>query len=68
LGSNKVNGVAAIHTEIVKKETFCDFYQWFCDNGEPNKFVNMTNGVTPRRYSRGKQAAQRYLHEVPWHA
>jgi len=50
LGSAKVNGVAAIHTEIVKKETFADFYQWFCQNGEPNKFVNMTNGVTPRRW------------------
>jgi len=50
LGSNKVNGVAAIHTEIVKKETFAEFYQWFCANGEPGKFVNMTNGVTPRRW------------------
>jgi len=50
LGSKNVNGVAAIHTEIVKKETFADFYQWFCANGEPNKFVNMTNGVTPRRW------------------
>merc|ERR1719265_3114859 len=50
LGSNKVNGVAAIHTEIIKKETFSDFYQWFNFCGETNKFVNMTNGVTPRRW------------------
>jgi len=50
LGSNKVNGVAAIHTEIIKKETFADFYQWFNSIGETNKFVNMTNGVTPRRW------------------
>merc|ERR1719453_163641 len=50
LGSNKVNGVAAIHTEIIKKETFTDFYQWFNSIGETNKFVNMTNGVTPRRW------------------
>merc|ERR1719335_1167108 len=50
LGSNKVNGVAAIHTEIIKKETFTDFYQWYCSTGEPNKFVNMTNDVTPRRW------------------
>jgi starch phosphorylase len=35
LGSNKVNGVAAIHTEIIKKETFTDFYQWFNSCGEP---------------------------------
>merc|ERR1719254_357633 len=50
LGSKNINGVAAIHTEIVKKETFADFYQWFCANGETGKFVNMTNGVTPRRW------------------
>jgi len=50
LGSNKVNGVAAIHTEIIKKETFADFFQWFNAIGERNKFVNMTNGVTPRRW------------------
>jgi len=50
LGSNKVNGVAALHTEIVKKETFADFYQYFCAKGDKDKFVNMTNGVTPRRW------------------
>jgi len=49
-GSSKVNGVAAIHTEIIKKETFPEYYRWCCDNGEPNKIVNMTNGVTPRRW------------------
>merc|ERR1712048_1494651 len=50
LGCNKVNGVAAIHTEIVKKETFAEMYQYFCKQGDTNKFVNMTNGVTPRRW------------------
>jgi len=49
-GSSKVNGVAAIHTEIIKKETFPEYYRWCCDIGEPNKIVNMTNGVTPRRW------------------
>jgi len=49
-GANKVNGVAAIHTEIIKKETFPEYYKWSCDHGEPNKIVNMTNGVTPRRW------------------
>eukprot|EP00439_Symbiodinium_sp_Y106_P087038 s128_g38.t1 len=39
VGSNKVNG-----------ETFPEFYRWCCDNCEPNKIVNMTNGVTPRRW------------------
>merc|ERR1712190_321596 len=47
---NKVNGVAAIHTEIIKKETFAEMNQWFIKNGNTNKFVNMTNGVTPRRW------------------
>merc|ERR1712176_500897 len=50
LGCNKVNGVAAIHTEIIKKETFAEMNQWFRQNGDTNKFVNMTNGVTPRRW------------------
>merc|ERR550532_1450570 len=50
MGSNKVNGVATLHTEIIKKETFPEFYRWCCDIGEPNKIVNMTNGVTPRRW------------------
>mmetsp|Transcript_56733 Transcript_56733/g.135120 ORF Transcript_56733/g.135120 Transcript_56733/m.135120 type:complete len:889 (+) Transcript_56733:103-2769(+) len=50
MGSSKVNGVAAIHTEIIKKETFPEFYKYCCDNGAPNTIVNMTNGVTPRRW------------------
>jgi starch phosphorylase len=50
MGSNKVNGVAALHTEIIKKETFPEYYKWCCDIGEPGKIVNMTNGVTPRRW------------------
>merc|ERR1719428_667927 len=50
VAANKINGVAAIHTEIVKKETFADFYQWCCETGQGDKFVNMTNGVTPRRW------------------
>ncbi|CAE7843611.1 glpV [Symbiodinium microadriaticum] len=50
IGSNKINGVAALHTEIIKKETFPEFYKWCCDNGEHDKIVNMTNGVTPRRW------------------
>lgn len=40
-----VNGVARIHTEILKAETFKNWYQLY-----PEKFVNVTNGVTPRRW------------------
>eukprot|EP00931_Biecheleriopsis_adriatica_P084321 TRINITY_DN580_c0_g1_i5.p1 TRINITY_DN580_c0_g1~~TRINITY_DN580_c0_g1_i5.p1 ORF type:complete len:940 (+),score=273.60 TRINITY_DN580_c0_g1_i5:84-2903(+) len=50
MGSNKVNGVAALHTEIIKKETFPEYYKYCRDIGEPDKIVNMTNGVTPRRW------------------
>lgn len=44
-GSHKVNGVAALHTELLKKYLFKDFYELF-----PEKFVNVTNGVTQRRW------------------
>ena len=42
-----VNGVAALHTEILKTETLHDFYQMM-----PEKFNNKTNGVTQRRFIR----------------
>jgi starch phosphorylase len=40
-----VNGVAALHTEILKKDTFANFYAFF-----PEKFNNKTNGITHRRW------------------
>lgn len=45
VGSHSVNGVAAIHTEIIKKKIFPDFVALW-----PEKFNNKTNGVTPRRW------------------
>lgn len=42
---HSINGVAALHTEILKKETFKDYYGMY-----PYKFKNMTNGVTFRRW------------------
>lgn len=45
VGSHKVNGVAALHTEILKKEVFKDFYEL-----NPDEFINITNGVTQRRW------------------
>jgi len=47
VGSHSVNGVAAIHSELVKKSLVPDFYEL-----APEKFNNKTNGVTPRRWLR----------------
>lgn len=45
IASHTVNGVAALHTEILKDTIFSDFYALW-----PKKFQNKTNGVTPRRW------------------
>ena len=45
VGSHVVNGVAEIHTQLVKTRLFPDF-----DAMYPGKFLNVTNGVTPRRW------------------
>ena len=42
---HKVNGVAALHTEILKENTFRDWYEAY-----PERFLNVTNGITPRRW------------------
>jgi glycogen phosphorylase len=45
VGSHAINGVAALHTELLKQTVLRDFY-----TVAPEKFLNVTNGVTPRRW------------------
>ncbi len=45
VGSHAINGVAALHSELLKQTVLRDFYTVM-----PDKFLNVTNGVTPRRW------------------
>ena len=45
VGSHKINGVAKIHSDLMKTSIFADFAKIF-----PDRFTNVTNGVTPRRW------------------
>ena len=47
VGNHKVNGVAALHTKLLREGLFADFARIWTE-----KFVNMTNGITPRRWLR----------------
>ncbi len=45
IGSHKINGVARLHSELMRTTIFRDFAHLF-----PERFINITNGVTPRRW------------------
>ncbi len=45
VGSHAINGVAELHTDLLKRDVLKDFYEMW-----PQKFSNKTNGVTPRRW------------------
>ncbi|MEA3133921.1 MAG: glycogen phosphorylase [Gammaproteobacteria bacterium] len=45
VGSHAINGVAELHSELLKRDVLRDFYEMW-----PHKFSNKTNGVTPRRW------------------
>ena len=46
IGSHKVNGVAELHSDLIKTTIFKDFVKIY----GPDKFTNVTNGITPRRW------------------
>ncbi|OUM62181.1 glycosyltransferase family 35 protein [Piromyces sp. E2] len=46
VGSHTVNGVAELHSNLIKNVIFPDFVEYY----EGNKFTNVTNGITPRRW------------------
>ena len=48
VGSHHVNGVAALHTRLLKSRLFPEFNELY-----PDRIVNMTNGITPRRWLEG---------------
>ncbi|MCB1969609.1 MAG: glycogen/starch/alpha-glucan phosphorylase [Geminicoccaceae bacterium] len=48
LGSRRVNGVSALHTDLMKKTVFRNLHHYF-----PDRIVNETNGITPRRWLLG---------------
>src|ERR1700754_3176724 len=45
VGSHAINGVAALHSELLRDSILKDFYEMW-----PQRFSNKTNGVTPRRF------------------
>jgi len=53
VGSHAINGVAALHTELLKSTVMADFHEL-----APQRFLNVTNGVTPRRWWRWRPGSR----------
>jgi glycogen phosphorylase len=51
VGSHAINGVAELHTKLLQETTLRDFFELW-----PHKFLNVTNGVTPRRFLVGSNS------------
>ncbi len=45
VGSHRINGVSKLHSRLLKEQLFKDFYALY-----PDRFLNITNGITPRRW------------------
>jgi starch phosphorylase len=56
VGSHKVNGVSALHSDLLKHHMFKDFWEIY-----PEKFTNKTNGITPRRWLKMSNAGLSHL-------
>jgi len=56
VGSHAINGVAALHSELLKSSVLKDFYELW-----PERFSNKTNGVTPRRFLASRTGGLREL-------
>ncbi len=56
VGSHSINGVSALHTQIIKDRVLRDFNEFY-----PDRFNNKTNGVTPRRWLKKANAPLAYL-------
>ncbi len=56
VGSHSVNGVSALHTQILKDRVLRDFHEFY-----PDKFNNKTNGITPRRWLKKANSSLAYL-------
>jgi len=50
VGSSRVNGVAQVHSKLIRNTLFKNFVDFYATENDPNHFTNVTNGVTPRRW------------------